>query len=203
MGSSGRTRSLDLGIGFAVGLGCGAAAMAVVLAPTAEVAERSPDPSEVAPVAEAVRPIAAATATPAIAPADRPEIAAGPPPPIPPVAPAAEVEPGVAEVGPPPTIPLPRMPGSTRLSDSARLDAESATWVLKRAFKIHAREHHVLAFYEKALVDAGLRVSREAPAGPGTTYLLGRSDRVAAQVGVRMRAGTLETRVWILWRERA
>jgi len=105
-----------------------------------------------------------------------------------------------------PTLPLPRMPGDTRLSSSARFDAATDAWILKAAFRVHARDHHVLAFYRKALADQGLAVteSEDPPTADGAvkTYLHGKSARVHAQVGILPRTDALETRVWILWRSR-
>lgn len=114
--------------------------------------------------------------------------------------------PEAASAGEPPPLPLPRMPGDTRLSSSARFDAASESWVLKAAFRVHARDHHVLAFYRKALADQGLAVtqSEDPPTADGAvkTYLHGKSARVHAQVGILPRTDALETRVWILWRSR-
>jgi hypothetical protein len=105
-----------------------------------------------------------------------------------------------------PLLPLPRMPGDTRLSSSARFDAATESWILKAAFRVHARDHHVLAFYRKALADQGLTVthSEDPPTADGAvkTYLHGKSARVHAQVGILPRTDALETRVWILWRSR-
>ncbi|MBK6916943.1 MAG: hypothetical protein IPH07_06050 [Deltaproteobacteria bacterium] len=119
--------------------------------------------------------------------------------PAPSAAPAAATE--------APALPLPRMPGATRLSESVRYDEVAGAWVRKAAFRVHAREHHVLAFYRKALENEGLVVTEgEDPpdeAGGVRRYLHGRSRRVTAQVGVRTRVGALETRVWILWRARS
>jgi hypothetical protein len=116
-------------------------------------------------------------------------------------APAGETPPGDA-----PPLPLPRMPGDTRLSSSARFDAATEAWILKAAFRVHARDHHVLAFYRKALADQGLTVtqSEDPPTADGAvkTYLHGKSARVHAQVGILPRTDALETRVWILWRSR-
>ncbi|MBX7084734.1 MAG: hypothetical protein K1X88_36355, partial [Nannocystaceae bacterium] len=113
----------------------------------------------------------------------------------------------VAPAGAAPSLPLPRMPGAMRLSDSSRFDAQAGAWVLKAAFRVHARSHHVLSFYRKALEDQGLSVTQtdDPPQADGAerTYLHGRSRRVHAQVGLRTRPGELETRVWILWRARA
>lgn len=106
-----------------------------------------------------------------------------------------------------PVLPLPRMPGDTRLSASARRDHDKGAWILKAAYRVHARDHHVIAFYRKALADQGLVVTRtEDPpdaSGATKTYLHGRSARVHAQVGILPRTDALETRVWILWRTRA
>lgn len=111
-----------------------------------------------------------------------------------------------ASPGEAPPLPLPRMPGATRLSESARFDDAAGVWVRKAAFRVHAREHHVLAFYHKALENEGLAVTEgeDPPDADGGVrrYLHGRSRRVTAQVGVRTRVGALETRVWILWRQR-
>ncbi len=109
--------------------------------------------------------------------------------------------------GEPPSLPLPRMPGAMRLSDSSRFDAEAGAWVLKAAFRVHARSHHVLSFYRKALEDQGLSVTQadDPPQADGAerTYLHGRSRRVHPQVGLRTRPRERETRVWIRWRARA
>ncbi len=106
-----------------------------------------------------------------------------------------------------PALPLPRMPGDTRLSGSSRFDATGPAWILKAAYRMHVREHHVIGFYRKALADQGLTVtqSEDPPGLDGSikTYLHGRSARVHAQVGILPRTGELETRVWILWRTRA
>lgn len=106
-----------------------------------------------------------------------------------------------------PLLPLPRMPGDTRLSSSSRFDAATKSWIVKAAFRVVAREHHVVAFYRKALTDQGLTVtfSQAPPAADGSvkTYLHGKSGRVHAQVGIAPRMDVLETRVWILWRTRA
>lgn len=103
-----------------------------------------------------------------------------------------------------PPLPLPRMPGDTKLSTSARWDETSSSWVLKGAYRVHARSHHVIAFYRKALLDQGLSVSiaedPPTPEGAVKTYLRGKSSRVHAQVGIMPRTDSLETRVWILWR---
>ncbi len=218
-----RTRWADLGIAYAVGLACGAWVAAQALTPTDTPSEGGPPAVAVGASAAAIEyPASTSTATPvpralgavqdAVASdgSSRGDAPSPEPPSDPPTAPPdlvasdtdAESPIVASAVGEPPVVPLARMPGSTRLSDSARFDAESSTWVLKRAFKIYARDHHVLAFYEKALRDAGLRVSRNAPPSGGMTYLSGRNDRVAAQVGIRTREGVLETRAWILWRER-
>lgn len=117
------------------------------------------------------------------------------------------LDPEAAPPGTAPELPLPRMPGDTRLSGTARFDAESSSWVIKGAYRVHARDHHVIAFYRKALLDQGLSVSlaEDPPAADGAvkTYLRGKSSRVHAQVGIMPRVGTLETRVWILWRTRS
>jgi hypothetical protein len=122
------------------------------------------------------------------------------------IAPAPEQPRAPAAAGAPPSLPLPRMPGSTRLSDAARYDDASGTWVLRAAYRVNARPHHVVAFYSKALTDAGLELtSGEDPsAADGTlvTYLYGRSQRIHAQLSVRTRPGDLEARIGILWRVR-
>ena len=156
------------------------------IAPAAPLAG---DAAAAAAVVEGVEPTATAadaTAVDAVIPA-------------PSAAPAAAAE--------APALPLPRMPGATRLSESVRYDEVAGAWVCKAAFRVHAREHHVLAFYRKALENEGLVVTEgEDPpdeAGGVRRYLHGRSRRVTAQVGVRTRVGALETRVWILWRVRS
>lgn len=106
-----------------------------------------------------------------------------------------------------PELPLPRMPGDTRLSTSSRFDEASKSWIVKAAYRVVAREHHVVAFYRKALTDQGLTVthSQAQPSADGSvkTYLHGKNGRVHAQVGIAPRTDVLETRVWILWRTRA
>jgi hypothetical protein len=117
---------------------------------------------------------------------------------------AAPTEPATTTA---PALPLPRMPGDTRLSNSSRFDETTRSWIVKAAYRVVAREHHVVAFYKKALVDQGLTVtqSQAQPAADGSvkTYLHGKSGRVHAQVGIAPRTDVLETRVWILWRTRA
>lgn len=111
-----------------------------------------------------------------------------------------------APVGEAPVLPLPRMPGSARLSDAARFDSPTNTWVLRGSYRVHAHVPHVLAFYTKALEDAGLVVTQgedpERPDGTKTVYLYGRSDRVRAQVSVRTQGTQLDARIGLLWRAR-
>jgi hypothetical protein len=103
-----------------------------------------------------------------------------------------------------PELPLPRMPGMTKLSSSARFDDATATWRLKAAFRVNAHVPHVLAFYRKALEDAGLALEQPEPAAEeGPFVLVGKSETVHAQVGIRSKPNELETRVWVLWRVRA
>jgi len=106
-----------------------------------------------------------------------------------------------------PALPLPRMPGDTKLSTSSRFDEENNAWIVKAAYRVVAREHHVVAFYRKALTDQGLTVthSQAQPGADGSvkTYLHGKNGRVHAQIGIAPRIDVLETRVWILWRTRA
>ncbi len=103
-----------------------------------------------------------------------------------------------------PEMPLPRMPGMTRLSSSAQYDAEAGTWKLKAAFRVNAHVPHVLAFYRKALADEGLEVDEPEPeSDDAPRVLVGKSDRVHAQIGIRTKPNELETRVWILWRVRS
>jgi len=103
-----------------------------------------------------------------------------------------------------PSLPLPRMPGMTKLSSSAEFDAATNTWKLEAAFRVNAHVPHVLAFYRKALADAELVVEDVTPTSEDGPYvLLGKNDRVRAQVGVRTKPHELESRVWVLWRVRA
>ena len=103
-----------------------------------------------------------------------------------------------------PELPLPRMPGMTKLSSSAEFDAETDTWKLKAAYRVNAHVPHVLAFYRKALENEALAVEDIPPAGEDDPYvLLGRNDTVRAQVGIRTKPHELETRVWLFWRVRA
>lgn len=105
-----------------------------------------------------------------------------------------------------PTLPLPRMPGAARLSDAARFDDASKTWVLRASYRVHAHPPQVLSFYAKALADAGLAVTEgQDPVtedGTAIAYLYGRNDRVRAQISVRTQGSELEARIGILWRER-
>ncbi|HWB76998.1 MAG TPA: hypothetical protein VG755_18650 [Nannocystaceae bacterium] len=105
-----------------------------------------------------------------------------------------------------PTLPLPRMPGSARLSDAARFDDASKTWVLRASYRVHAHPPQVLSFYAKALADAGLVVTEgQDPVkddGTAIAYLYGRNDRVRAQISVRTQGNELDARIGILWRER-
>ncbi len=167
--------------------------------PESEIGSPVPDASvlavapsgEVAPIA----PIAQREAEPVVAPLE-PAVSPRRVEPLPPTDAAA-----------PPLLPLPRMPGDTRLSSSARFDDAAGSWILKSAFRVHAREHHVIAFYRKALADEGLDVTlvEDPPGADGTvkTYLHGKNGRTHAQVGILPRTDALETRVWILWRARA
>lgn len=111
------------------------------------------------------------------------------------------------DLTPVPAVPLPRMPGDTRLSSTSRFDDETRSWILKTAYRVHARDHHVVAFYRKALADEGLAVTQSEdpprPDGAVKTYLHGKNARTHAQVGIMPRVGALETRVWILWRTRS
>lgn len=101
-------------------------------------------------------------------------------------------------------MPLPRMPGMTKLSSSAHHDAETGTWKLKAAFRVNAHVPHVLAFYRKALENEGLVVEEPEPESEDAPrVLMGKSDRVHAQIGIRTKPHELETRVWILWRVRS
>jgi hypothetical protein len=115
---------------------------------------------------------------------------------------AVEIE-REAATGAAPSLPLPRMPGMTKLSSSAQFDAETNTWKLKAAFRVNAHVPHVLAFYRKALANEELAVEDVAPVSEDEPYvLIGRSERVHAQVGIRTKPHELETRVWLLWRVR-
>jgi hypothetical protein len=92
----------------------------------------------------------------------------------------------------------------TKLSSSAQYDAATNTWKLKAAFRVNAHVPHVLAFYRKALADQELEVEDIPPTREDAPYvLLGKNDRVRAQVGIRTKPHELETRVWLLWRVRA
>jgi len=100
----------------------------------------------------------------------------------------------------PPVLPLPRMPGSVRLASAAEIDDATGQWRLTAAFRVNAHVPHVLAFYRKALADAGLEVDELAPEDEqGTPVLRGRSDRVQARIDLTTKPGQLETRIWILW----
>jgi hypothetical protein len=158
----------------------------------------APARQDVAVAAVAEAPVRASEAVPVVA---APIVATPIEAPI--EAPTSEATPSSSA----PVLPLPRMPGDTRLSSSSRFDEESASWIVKAAYRVVAREHHVVAFYRKALTDQGLTVthSQAQPAADGSvkTYLHGKSGRVHAQVGIAPRTDTLETRVWILWRTRA
>jgi hypothetical protein len=104
----------------------------------------------------------------------------------------------------PPALPLPRMPGMTKLSSSARYDAPSRTWKLEAAFRVNAHVPHVLAFYRKALADEGLEIEEPEPVDEAAPrVLVGKSERVHAQIGIRTKPNELETRVWMLWRVRS
>ena len=97
-------------------------------------------------------------------------------------------------------LPLPRMPGSVRLASAAELDDATGQWRLTAAFRVNAHVPHVLAFYRKALADAGLEVDEIAPVDEqGMPVLRGRSDRVQARIDLTTKPGQLETRIWILW----
>lgn len=138
-------------------------------------------------------------AAPVAAPAPVPAAAAD-------AAPNGDASPAPPFDGTAPTLPLPRMPGAARLSDAARFDDASKTWVLRASYRVHAHPPQVLSFYAKALADAGLAVTEgQDPVkddGTAIAYLYGRSDRVRAQVSVRTQGNELEARIGILWRER-
>lgn len=175
--------------------------LALATATTSPTAGHAVDVSPRGPAADRGSPAIDAPPSPADTTPSRSPAAASDRAPLAPDAAPIE-EPGTA-----PDLPLPRMPGDTKLSNTARWDAESASWVLKGAYRVHARSHHVIAFYRKALLDQGLSVSvaEDPPTDDGAvkTYLRGKSSRVHAQVGIMPRTDSLETRVWILWRTRA
>ena len=206
-----RVRWLDRVVGVAVGAGVTAwllrsdpsppdesipAAPGLLGSPESEIGSPVLEASAmaVAPSPE-VAPIAKREAEPVVAPLE-PAVSPRRVEPLPPTDAAAL-----------PLLPLPRMPGDTRLSSSARFDEAAGSWILKSAFRVHAREHHVIAFYRKALADEGLEVTlvEDPPGADGTikTYLHGKNGRIHAQVGILPRTDALETRVWILWRARA
>jgi hypothetical protein len=105
--------------------------------------------------------------------------------------------PGEAQV---PVLPLPRMPGSVRLASRTEHDDATGEWKITAAFRVPAHVPQVLAFYRKALADAGLAVDEIAAAdGEGTPILWGKNERVQARIDLTTKPGELETRIWILW----
>ena len=106
--------------------------------------------------------------------------------------------------GPPPDVPLARMPGTNQLRAGTKWDAQRGAWVRTHAFEIPARRGQVVAFYRKALEDAALSVTEVAGApdqdGAVPVYLKGRRTGEHAHVTVRQDVDELKTRVRVIWR---
>lgn len=103
-----------------------------------------------------------------------------------------------------PELTLARMPGTNRLRNVSRFDAESGAWVLTQTLQVPAALAHVESFYRRALAEAGLQVSGATTTddedGSKRAFIKGRGRRVHASVSVRQPPNRLRTRVRIMWR---
>ena len=108
--------------------------------------------------------------------------------------------------GDPPEMPMPRMPGMNQLRAKDRWDTEDGTWHLTRTWEVPAPAWTAKDFYESALGDLGMSATvadQGADDEHAARFMVkGRAGTTHVQVAIRQTAGTLRTRVRILWRTR-
>lgn len=112
-------------------------------------------------------------------------------------------EPLVATTSGPPPIVLPRMPGDRFLREDAAWDEESGAWVVTQSLNVPARIGLVETFYRKAFTASSIELTGGVvpdESGAVRAILRGRVPRRHVQLSLRQPAGTLTTRVRVIWK---